>query len=524
LANLTEVQRELKFRQYADDPIAFFRECWWITHPIHGKVLFNLRPEQIETLGVYMTEKMVVVLKARQIGWSTLTTAYAFWAAFFHPDRKVIFISRRENEAKDLLAMAKYGFDRMPDWLRRRGPQLVQDNLRRMPFDNGSVIISDSVAADPARGQTAWLVVMDEAASIPSPEDAWASIEPTTDIGGRAIILSTAKGSGDWFHAMWNRANDPRTRFRPLFYSWRVVPERDDPWYEAKSFEMEPWQLHQEYPDNPEEAFLRSGNMFFDIDVLRSITTKVPEIGDVDDYKFTPSEAGRLRLFEPSQGEKKSNYVIGADVAEGLPGGDYTSAHVINARTGVVAAHWHGHIEADEFGDVLYELGRYYGEALIAVENASHGSSTLHRLRQLGYPNIFVSRTMGQRFDKQTERLGWLTNKATKPRMMDELARALRYPEDGGVTLYCVETLKELLGYVRDTEDGKLHGSPHDDRVVSLAIANQMLAFAYDPKYAPKVNNEWTVGWFSDMLLKEKAEARQHGEMLVGQSAMRRER
>jgi hypothetical protein len=105
--------------------------------------------------------------------------------------------------------------------------------------------------------------------------------------------------------------------------------------------------------------------------------------------------------------------------------------------------------------------------------------------------------------------------------MMDELARALRYPDEGGITLYCVETLKELLGYVRDTEDGKLHGSPHDDRVVSLAIANQMLAFAYDPKYAPKVNNEWTVGWFADMLRKDKPVDK---GPLVGQNAVRRER
>ena len=520
MPSIAEIQQELKFRQYADDPALFFRECWWVTHPVHGKVLFKLRPEQQETLDTYLTEKTVVVLKARQIGWSTLTTAYAFHSAYFHPDRKIIFISRREKEARDLLTMVKYGFDRLPEWLKKRGPLVPSENQTRMVFDNGSTIVSDSVASDPARGQTAWLVVMDEAASIPKPEDAWASIEPTTDIGGRAIILSTAKGSGDWFHGMWLRAQDKRTRYFPLFYSWRVVPERDDAWYEAKAWELEPWQLHQEYPENPEEAFLRSGNMFFDIDVLRGLETKVPIRGDLSGFDFREEEYGPLRVFEFPQAERRSNYVIGVDVAEGLPGGDYTSAHVINARTGFVAAHWHGHMEADEFGDFLYDLGRWYGEALIAVENASHGSSTLHRLRQLQYTNLFVQRTIGNKFDRQGQKLGWSTNKASKPRMMDELGRALRYP-DNGITLVCPETIKELMGYVRDTEDGKLHGSPHDDRVVSLAIANQMLQFAYDPKYAPKVNNEWTVEWWAS---KIKRPVDTSGDFLIGRSTIRERR
>jgi hypothetical protein len=146
--------------------------------------------------------------------------------------------------------------------------------------------------------------------------------------------------------------------------------------------------------------------------------------------------------------------------------------------------------------------------------------STLHRLRQLQYPNIFVQRSIGHKFDKQGVRLGWSTNKTSKPRMMDELARGLRYPDgEHGITCYCEETIKELMGFVRDTEDGSLHGSPHDDRVISLAIACQMLEFAYDPKYAPKVNNEWTLGWWADQIKRPPPD---DGDFYIGQHSTRK--
>jgi len=34
---------------------------------------------------------------------------------------------------------------------------------------------------------------------------------------------------------------------------------------------MLPWQLAQEYPTTPEEAFVRSGNPVFDLDVLDNL-------------------------------------------------------------------------------------------------------------------------------------------------------------------------------------------------------------------------------------------------------------
>ena len=180
-------------------------------------------------------------------------------------------ISRTEREAIDLLRKAKYGYDNLDDWIKQRGPQPTVDHQQKMVFDNASSITSMPSASDPARGSSAFLVIVDEWAFLPNAEDAWSSIEPVADVGGRVIGLSTANGSGNWFHQAWVGAETGDNLFAPLFQSWRANGDRDDDWYASKKASMLPWQLAQEYPNTPEEAFIKSGNPVFDLDVLASL-------------------------------------------------------------------------------------------------------------------------------------------------------------------------------------------------------------------------------------------------------------
>ena len=56
-----------------------------------------------------------------------------------------------------------------------------------------------------------------------------------------------------------------------MFFPWSASEDRDESWYEGKKDAMLPWQLAQEYPTSPEEAFVRSGNPVFDLDALEAI-------------------------------------------------------------------------------------------------------------------------------------------------------------------------------------------------------------------------------------------------------------
>ena len=55
--------------------------------------------------------------------------------------------------------------------------------------------------------------------------------------------------------------------------------------------------------------------------------------------------------------------------------------------------------------------------------------------------------------------------------------------------------MAELRTYVRDGRS--MGGSPHDDRVMALALANEMRQYAFLPEYAPKVDDYWTVDWWA---------------------------
>jgi hypothetical protein len=168
-------------------------------------------------------------------------------------------------------------------------------------------------------------------------------------------------------------------------------------------------------------------------------------------------------------------YVIGADVAEGLEHGDYSSAHVKHLATSEMVAHWHGHIPADEFAEVLAALGWFYNGALIGVENNNHGLTTCVALRGLGYPNIFHSRIVDERTKRVTNKIGWTTSRKSRPLMLDDLYAALR---DDAIVVRDKETIAELRTFIRD-ENAKLHGSPYDDRTISLAITEQMAAYSH---------------------------------------------
>lgn len=476
----------------------------YIKHPNKGRIQFQLREAQVKTVDAWLNNRNTIVLKARQIGFSTLAAAYAFWVTFFWADRFVVMLSKTEREAAKLLTKTKYMYKFLPPWLQMAGPQLIQNNVLKMSFDNDSMIESLPSANEPARGESVYLAIIDEMAFLPNPEEAWASIEPIADVGGRVICLSTAKGEGNIFYNLWQGSQNGTNRFKGIFFPWSANADRDQSWYDAQALELPPWQLHQEYPSNPEEAFIRSGRPVFDTEALSKLRTEEPKKGfnkklsDVRNSYMFESSGGPLSIWSlPQFG---GVYTIGADVAEGLAKGDYSSAHVIDAKSGLIVAHWHGHVDPDKFGEeVLLSLGYFYNQALIGVESNNHGLTTLTALNKANYYNLYRQRRLNQRHAEATEALGWRTTSLTKPLAIDELSANLR---DGVLDLRCSSTIAELKTFVRD-DNGSMHGSPHDDRVMSLAIANQMLKYAWLPEYRPKTDAPFgTLDYFTSTMKK----------------------
>ena len=488
----------------AEGFLYFCENYWHIRHPERGRITFDLFEAQVETITSWFGTRYSLILKARQIGFSTLVATYSFWNAFGYADRPILMLSRTEREAIKLLQKSKYGYQFLPEWMKFRGGPCNMTQTK-MEFTNGSYIESLPSASDPARGESAWLIVVDEMAFLSNSEEAWGAIEPVADVGGRVIMLSTANGEGNLFHKLWVGAETGNNRFEPLFFPWSANG-RTQEWYEGKKRDTPDWLLAQEYPDNAEDAFLRSGRPVFNLNVLREIE---PEDPVARGYLKNPTEfvedGGALRVWEwPDHSrDVPGKYVIGADPSQGLEHSDAASVHVINARTHLVVAHWHGHIDPDLLGsDVLDKLGRFYRNALIGIESNNHGLTTLKALQRKKYRNIYYERSPRYKKSVPTDVLGYRTTQVTKPLMIDELNEALR---TRSMKLLDEETIAELRTFVRD-DKGKMSGSPFDDRTISLAIANQMLKHVWLPQWqvdegpAPGTMDWWQNHLYGDGL------------------------
>ena len=200
---------------------------------------------------------------------------------------------------------------------------------------------------------------------------------------------------------------------------------------------------------------------------------------------------------------------MGVDTAEGLVHGDYSCAQVLDVRAGEQVAVWHGHIPPDTLAHEVYMLALWYNDALTCVESNNHGLTTITQLRHMGHVNLFRKRTLNAATTKVSQEFGWKTTRTTKPLLIDDLGMALRSDE---LIIHDRYTLAELRTYTRN-ERGSMSGSPHDDRVMALALANEMRQYAFMPEFTPKVDDYWTIDWFARLAGKADEEP---GPLRVG--------
>lgn len=245
-----------------------------------------------------------------------------------------------------------------------------------------------------------------------------------------------------------------------------------------------------------QEAFIASGKNVFNPLALQEMEKDATPLEDVEYYKITPLEDRPYEEFELEKVQFEPNetpddftykaplkiwekpkpykeYVIGADVAEGLKGGDFSVATVVDISTMAVVARWRGHCDPDKFGEILGALGTYYNYALIGVEVNNHGLTTVQKLRDTFYTNLYKrDRGYDEEWETPTVNLGWKTDMRTKRLMIDDLIKLVR---ERVIKDKDIVFINEAFSYVRD-ERGRMNAEEgsHDDVVMSTAIAYQL--------------------------------------------------
>jgi hypothetical protein len=357
-----------------------------------------------------------------------------------------------------------------------------------------SQITSYAATKTVAAGQTASLVIWDEAALAEYQEDVLRTLLPTTDAGGSLIVFSTARGGHNTFARLYRDAERGENEFKPLFFPWhvsRMVSEQD---YEAKkrSLRAEPWLFYAEYPSSPDEAFRQSGRTRFSALPEEDDCEKFPLRGRLEwqgsDVSFELDENGPFRLMSeavdgPPAG---ATAVISVDPASGT-GGDYTAmvggwwdGDGIPFR----AAYWHSNlVEPTEAAEEAAKLGRFFGDssgmdALMVVEKqGGYGDTLIHELREnLFYQNLYRFTYTGHRKYRSDQSYGFPMTFARRPLVIDALAR---WVDRNGQLMVGIDPLlrQELSAFViRD--DGKMQADAgmYDDMVMATAIWVYVLA------------------------------------------------
>lgn len=479
---LTEVEQEIEWRLCERDPTHFLERWWCIVHtdrntvegPRSGIIPFRPLPYQREVLDLLSGGcERLLVLKARQIGFTTLMVGYMVWMAMFHGHSLVIIVSQFQSDARDLIADVRdAGLNYLPDWMTAR-VGITNRSIEVIRFSNGSRVESAAAVSEPARGKTPRLVILDEWARYSNSGEVWASVQPAISHGGSVIALSTAAGAGTPFHKQWLAAVEGTNGFTPRFYSWAAFSlNRDDDWYAQQKTLMTDTALAEEYPATAEEAFIYSGHAVFP----RSSIEKQGPIqqgprGRIVDGVFKPSvnqfeEGSELEHWlSPVPGMA---YCAGMDVAGTENHNDFTSIHVVD-ETGRVCAHWHGNPEdVVDMAVAVREVAEYYNNAFINIEvNGGFGPAVVDLLFRSNYDHfIYQERQSGRGYEFKP---GFYSSPTRKRELMGVLAVAL---VDGRMCLPCADTLRELSEF--EAKPGNKLGAPgagHDDRVISLALA-----------------------------------------------------
>lgn len=242
-----------------------------------------------------------IILKARQMGFSTLIEIMALDHALFNRDQEVVVIAHTKDAATKLYRKKVcFAYDNLPEIVKGTVTP-IERSQTQMVFNNGSSIEVTSSA----RGGTPHFLHISEMGKIAAkfPDKA---VEITTGSmqgvpkSGMIFVESTAEGQSGTFYEMSRRAEELEaegktllpTEYRFHFFPWYQMPEyRVDPrgvkisakeheyfdelegktgdvinldqraWYIStrdNTFIAHPEHMWREYPSTPDECWMSS--------------------------------------------------------------------------------------------------------------------------------------------------------------------------------------------------------------------------------------------------------------------------
>ena len=412
------------------DPVHFINKYAKIQHPTRGTIPFDTYDFQDECVRAYIDNRFNIIVKSRQLGLSTVSAIYAVWLAIFYRDKNILVIATKLAVAQNFIRKVKVALDALPKWLVM--PAVSERTKTHVAFTNGSQVKAIPTSDDAGRSEALSLLIVDEAAFVRNFDELWMGLYSTLSTGGRAAVISTPNGIGGMYHKLSEEAKEGKNDFNYIELPWDVHPERDDKWFEKECRNMTQKQVAQELLCD----FSASGDTFVAGEIVEMLRMQVE----------TPIEK-----WGPDGNVWQWKY----------PG------------------KFKGRMPPDQFGVLLAEAGKRFNNALVCPENNTFGYTTVLKLVELGYKNLYF-KTAKDKFNilygsdpsSSIGKIGFHTNVATRGPILTLLEERLR---NRTLRVRSGRLIEELKTFVWKGNKAQAKKGSYDDLVMALAIGNSLV-------------------------------------------------
>ena len=467
----------------AKSPAYFLKTYGMIQHPTKGLIKFDTYAYQDHLLDAFDKHRFSIILKSRQVGITTLIAGYIAWLLFFHQDKNVLVVATKQEVAKGLIRVIKIIFKNLPSWL--NFSKISIDNKQSIELNNGSRVKATTTASDAGRSEALSLLVVDECAHVKGMEDLWVGLWPTLSRGGRAVLSSTPKGTGNLFHKIYQQAQNNENNFNCRFGTyinpdkpedivndrlpWWIHPENSKKWFENETMGKSRREIAQEY----ECSFVASGDTFIFSEDLVRLEKQIRE--PIERTNFDRN----LWIWKYPQ--RGATYLIPVDISRG-DSRDFSGFHILRIDYVKLdqVGEYKGKITPDILGDVLVEASKKYNNAIIAVENnGGWAGQTVLKIRQANYPFIYYTARRKHEFidpyyahfaDPQhfndVAQPGYSITPLNRIPMLAKMEQYVRLEQ---IELHSSRLLDEFRTFSWNNSRPEAQKGYHDDLVMSLA-------------------------------------------------------
>lgn len=489
------------------------------------KINFLLNPQQQEFNDLLEENRYMIISKSRQGGFSTYALGRAIWQAIRFDNSNILIVSYKQDSSMALFEKLKMMNRDIDQFREKYGTKLFpatkRDNRNELLLENGSRITCVVGGnKDVGRGSTYSMIHLSEFAFYQNQEKQLLSAEQALAKGtGKLIIETTSNGFNFYqklFMSAWKCGSKYKAFFVPFYASlykeqFRAEHDEAEEWFKAtnkgnrlREKDLEPdekilfekganlrflmWrryklldmtlqEFYQEYPSNPMESFISTGQSVFDqskvLERLNYVSEPLPTnevINDLPDVLNPYINRGLYIYKLPKRGIRMFG---GVDTASGS-GGDYSTVSIFDNEGGQILSFYHNKVPVYSFAEIVDAIGKWCNYSYLAIERNNLGLPLIERLRKdYEYMNLLKQKVFDQKGKKKLQ-LGWTTTNTSKSIMISDYKEQF---ERGFINLQCKETLQQMQ--IFQEVDGKMNNKKgegnHDDLILSAALAVQAM-------------------------------------------------